>query len=223
MPRLSDDDSDNDNRRGEGKSSDKRDRRESKDSYHERRSYKDEESRRNLKWISFSKPRMVFGFDHLGTNNVPMMSGKTRGISMCFEKISGWHVPAQIYQDLSLGLNTFEFSVQLSLSMFHLASSSFFGSTWMGRSVKLGGDDDDLPDLIDLEYNEIVYMISRLADPSCIGVVEIVVSRISTQKKLVTAQYGCGWTIINLFSLPPPPELENGHEHVPITVRLGEL
>ena len=28
----------------------------------------------------------------------------------------------------------------------------------------------------------------------------------------------CGWTIINLFSLPPPQDLENGHENVPTTV-----
>jgi hypothetical protein len=193
MPKLSDDDSDH----GDSKQSEKKvygekgnRKSESKDTKFDRRSQRDEESRRNLKWISFSKPRMVFGFDHLGTNNVPVMSAKTRGISICFEKISGWHIPPQIYQDLGLGLNSFEFSVQLSLSMFHLSSSSFFGSTWMGRSVPLGGDNDDLPDLIDLEYNEIVYLISRLSDPSCIGVVEIVVSKMSTQKKLVTAQYG---------------------------------
>lgn len=193
MPKLSDDDSDQgDSKRSEKKVYGERGYRksESKDTKFERRSHKDEESRRNLKWISFSKPRMVFGFDHLGSSNVPVMSAKTRGISICFEKISGWHIPPQIYQDLGLGLNNFEFSVQLSLSMFHLSSSSFFGSTWMGRSVPLGSDNEDLPDLIDLEYNEIVYLISRLADPSCIGVVEIVVSKTSTQKKLVTAQYG---------------------------------
>ena len=193
MPRLSDDESDNgDSKRNENKSNDDRRYRsvEAKGHARDKNSSKDDESRRNLKWVSFSKPRMVFGFDHLGSSNVPIMSGKTRGISMCFEKISGWHVPPQIYQDLGFGLNNFEFSVQLSLSMFHLTSSSFFGSTWMGRSVPLGNENEEIPDLIDLEYNEIVYLISRLADPSCIGVVEIVISKISTQKKLVTAQYG---------------------------------
>ena len=188
---MSDDDSDDGYaKRGESKSSGGRRKSESKEPMQEKRSFKDEESRRNLKWLSFSKPRMVFGFDHLGTNNVPIMSGKTRGISMCFEKISGWHVPPQIYQDLNIGSNSFEFTVQLSLSMFHLASSSFFGSTWMGRSVPLGDNNDDIPDLIDLEYNEIVYLLTRLTDPSCVGVVEIVVSKNSKSKKLVTAQYG---------------------------------
>jgi hypothetical protein len=188
MPRLSDSD-DDDNRRGESKVSDNR-KSEFKETYFEKRSLKDEESRRNLKWISFSKPRIVFGFDHLTAIDIPLMSAKKRGISMCFEKISGWHVPPQIYQDLEMGLNNYEFFVQLSLSMFHMNSSSFFGSTWMGRSVPLGNGDDELPDLIDLEYNEILYLVSRIADPGCIGVVEIVVSRVSTKKKLVTAQYG---------------------------------
>ena len=193
MPKVSDNDSDDgDARRGEGKSSDDRKQKnpEAKDTFHDKRSYNDEESRRNLKWISFAKTKMVFGFDHLGTSSVPIMSGKTRGISRCIEKISGWHVPSEILRDIGSGSDSFEFSVQLSLSMFHLASSSFFGSTWMGRSVPLDYDDEDLADLIDLEYNEILYLITRLADPSCIGVVEIVVSRTSTQKKLVTAQYG---------------------------------
>lgn len=192
MPKLSDDENSDNNGRSERKNSEDRPykKSESKDTLYERRSYKDDESRRNLKWILFSKPRMVFGFDHLLTNNIPLMTNKTRGISICFEKISGWHIPPQIYQDPGLNLNKCEFSVQISLSMFHLNSSSFFGSTWMGRSVPLGNSTDELPDLIDLEYNEIVYLISRLADPSCIGVVEIVVSRMSTKKKLVTAQYG---------------------------------
>ena len=193
MPKISDNDSDGgDTRRGEGKTSDDRKHKnsEAKDASYDKRSYNDEESRRNLKWISFAKTKMVFGFDHLGTSNVPIMSGKTRGISMCIEKISGWHVPSEILRNIGSGSDNFEFSVQLSLSMFHLASSSFFGSTWMGRSVPLDYDDEDLADLIDLEYNEILYLVTRLADPSCVGVVEIVVSRTSVQKKLVTAQYG---------------------------------
>ena len=154
-----------------------------------KRSQKDEEVRRVLRWVAFAKPKCIFGFDHLSPAFVPTMAGKSRGISISFEKVTGWRPPQQILKDLDMG--GFEVSVQLSLSFFHLNSASFFGSTWMGSPLPLGGDGrDSIPDIIDFEYGEIVYLISRLTDHSCIGVVEIVASKYDTRKNVVVAQYG---------------------------------
>lgn len=151
------------------------------------RSRADEEVRRMLRWLSFSKPKTIFGFDHLTPSDVPMMGNKSRGFSVCFDKVVGWRPPALMLRDLDSG--DLDVSVQLSLSLFHLNSSSFFGSTWMGSPILLT-EGDSIPDVIDFDYNEIVYMISRLTDPSCIGVVEIVASKIDKRKKVIRAQYG---------------------------------
>ena len=154
-----------------------------------RRTQKEEETRRILRWIAFAKPKVIFGFDHLSPAFVPTMAGKSRGLSISFEKVYGWRPPQQILKDIDFG--GFEVSVQLSLSFFHLNSASFFGSTWMGSPLPLGGDGkDSIPDVIDFDYGEIVYLISRLTDPSCIGVVEIVASKFDTRKNVVVAQYG---------------------------------
>ena len=147
----------------------------------------DEESRRTLRWLAFSRPRVVFGFDHLGAINLPNISNHLKGLALCFERVSGWHVPVQIFQDVES--SACEFRVQLSLSMFHLNSNTYFGSTWMGDALLLNDEINEYSVQVDIPYNEIVYMISRLNDPSCVGVVEIVVSKIS-KKGLVIGQYG---------------------------------
>ena len=183
------------------------------------RDSKDAELRRVLRWLSFAKPKLILGFEHLSPAYVPAMSSKTRGLSVCFEKVFGWRPPRQVLKDLDAG--GYEISVQLSLSLFHLGSGTFFGSTWMGSPIHLGGDGrDKLPDIIDFDYSEVVYLVSRITDPSCIAVVEIVASKEDVQKKMVVSQYGCGWTMLNIFSSGNLPDIAEGHENVEIMVRL---
>lgn len=132
--------------------------------------------RRTARWLSFAKPKLILGFEHLSPAYVPSMGSRKNGVSVCFDKITCWRPPRQLLADLDAG--GFEVSVQLSLSLFHLSSGTFFGSTWMGESHLLGGDGrDKLPELIDFDYPEVVYFVSRITDPSCVAVVEIVASK----------------------------------------------
>lgn len=66
---------------------------------------------------------------------------------------------------------------------------------------------------LDIDYNEIIYMITRIVDPSCIGVVELVCNKIDSKKNLIVAQYGCGWSILNLFMQPFPADIAEGPEN----------
>ena len=156
--------------------------------------YVDEDLRRELRWISYAKPKTLLGFDHLGPAYLPSMSLKPKGYSICFDKVGGWSPPNQLVREVRN--NNCELSLQLSLSFFHTASKTFFGSTWMGQEVHVG----DSTDVIDFDYSDIVYLISRINDSSCIGVVEVVASLIDTKRYITIGQYGCGWTMINLFN-----------------------
>lgn len=147
----------------------------------------DEESKRNLRWLHFAKSKFSFGFHHLGPSKLPNIAEDRRGISIHFEKICGWNIPKSIFK--SSHLNS-EITVQLSLSMFHLPSGTFFGSTWMGPTISLGDTNRRNSTIIDFDYNDIVYIITRVADPTCFAVVEIVVSKIDTTRNLVLEQYG---------------------------------
>jgi len=148
----------------------------------------DEEDRRNLRWILFAKSKLSFGFHHLGPSKVPKMTDDRRGMCICFEKISGWSIPKNVLK--AFGGGNYEITAQLSLSMFHLPSNTFFGTTWMGPTISLGNNYKKVPDVVDFDYSDIVYMISRLADPACFVVIEIVVSKIDSEKNFVLSQFG---------------------------------
>jgi hypothetical protein len=149
---------------------------------------KAEEERRNLKWVSFTRAKVAFGFQHLSAAYVPTMLENPMGHCICLEKVSGWTVPPSVLKEFGKG--DYEITAHLSLSMFHLSSSTFFGSTWMGPPVSLGRGNVDMATKIDFEYNDIIYMISRITDPTCVAILEIVVSKFDVRKNLVAAQFG---------------------------------
>lgn len=174
------------------------------------------EVRRNLKWASFAKARVSFGFKHLSPAHVPSMTSEPRGIALCFDKLSGWTLPAPIRKQFELNNGSdYEIRLQLSMSMFHLNSSSFFGSTWMGPPATVAEVHSSSSPV---EYTDVVYMISRITDPSCVAVVEIIVSKYDLQKNVTSQQFGCGWTMINPFTKPHPPDIAEGHENVSVMV-----
>jgi len=181
------------------------------------RSEKDDEERRFLRWASFTKPKLVLGFDLLSPAWVPSMGNKTKGYSIAFERVLGFPVPNSLLSDVDQG--GFEVSVQLSLSLFHMNSVSFFGSTWMGAPVLLTKGSKQLPREVDFDCSEIVYLMSRITDPTCLGIVEVVMSKKQISTGVVVAQYGCGWTMLNLFATQPAPaDIAEGHENVTVSV-----
>jgi hypothetical protein len=148
---------------------------------------KDDENRRLAKWRNFTKPRIIFGFDHMHKADIPAMANKPRGLVLLFSRIIGWYIPREI--NVHDTLHTY--SIQLSLSLYHINTGYFFGSTWLGSPVPLmENPNDHLPDIIDVDYNEIVYLITRLTDPSCVGVVEIVASKHQVHGNLLVSQHG---------------------------------
>ena len=171
------------------------------------------EYKRSLRWTSFAKPKVVFGFEHLTANRVPSMGSTSRGLSVCFDQVQGWSIPSAVIDDLQKNRGKFDVSIQLSLSLFHFQSGSFFGSTWIGFPVYLEDQRSIDQAMLSIDYHEIVYLISRVCDPSCIGVVELICNKIDVKKSLIVAQYGCGWSMLNIFQQPFPPDIAEGPEN----------
>lgn len=173
------------------------------------------EFKRNLRWTSFAKPKVVFGFEHLTANRVPSMSSTSRGLSVCFDQVQGWGIPSSVIDDVQKNRGKFDISIQLSLSLFHFQSGSFFGSTWLGSPIYLEDQRSIDQAMLSIDYHEVVYLISRVSDPSCIGVVELICNKIDVKKSLIVAQYGCGWSMLNIFQQPFPPDIAEGPENAP--------
>lgn len=150
----------------------------------------DDDFKRFQRWLSFTRPRIVLGFDRVLSHEAPpIMSRKLHGLALSFSSLHGWSLPAQLLREVDTG--DFYISVRLSLSLCHMSSRTFFGSTWLGSPVHLGeGRHDDIPDVIDFDYKEIVYILSRLTDPSCVGIVEVVASKVQKGKNVTVSQHG---------------------------------
>ncbi len=133
----------------------------------------------SLKWISVAKPNLVLPL----CPPLPQLAVKPKGFSCCFDKVEGWSPPAKLLENNK----KYEVTVQLSLSFFNISTCSFFGSTWMGVPVVL---QDKMPDIVDFYYNDLFYALTRVSDPNCIGIVEIVVSQKDKASKLLVSQFG---------------------------------
>lgn len=175
-----------------------------------------DEGSRLARWSSLLKTKLSFGFHHLSPAHLPSMSEERRAYALCFEKVTNWHLPETILK--AFGEGDYEITLQLSLSFYHLNSASFFGSTWMGPAISLGSSDRKLPAALDFDYADIVYFLSRISDPSCVAVIEIVVSKFDNQRNLVTKQFGCGWTMINVFAKPFPIDIADDRDRKTVTV-----
>jgi hypothetical protein len=149
----------------------------------------DDETRRYQRWFSFAKPRVVLGFDRLSFDRTPLMDAKPRGIALCFSRIQGWSLPPALLKELESGEHYI--NLRLSLSLCHLNTNTFFGTTWLGAGVNIGdGAREKVPEVVDIDYSEIIYMISRLADASCVAIIEIVASKMLRAQKISVSQHG---------------------------------
>ncbi len=136
--------------------------------------------RKKIRWLTYARSRVVFGLDHLSSVDMPTMHATARGIALSFESISNWQPPR------ALGADDYDVAVQLSISTFHLKSKSFFGSTWMGSQIMVRPD-GLIPENFD--YSDIVYLLTRITDPSCVIIIEIVASKLD-KRGIVLSQYG---------------------------------
>lgn len=206
-------------RRGEGKNDDDSEssspvKRRANPHAPTRSGQRDTELKRAIRWLSFTKPKIVFGFENMSSNQLPATASASRGLSLCFDRINGWNIPSKVLDDISKSRGKYDLSLQLSLSLFHFPSGTFFGSTWMGSPISISEDSSITRNLLDTEYNETIYLITRIVDPTCVGVVELVCSKVDTNKSLIVAQYGCGFSLLNLFVQPYPIDIAEGPDNV---------
>lgn len=175
---------------------------------------KDYEWRRNLRWVSFARTRVVFGFDHLSPAYIPSMGRKNIGLCLCIDKVSGWRPPLELLNDTDK-FDDIQVSVKINVSLYHLNSVTFFGSTWSSEPVPISEAGESLDNDITFHLDEVIYMVSRVNDPSCIVIIEIVALKENADTGMCLGQYGCGWVQLPLFNLQqPPPDIAEGFENV---------
>lgn len=143
---------------------------------------------RTARWAGYSKDHETLTFENIPAKFQPSMFENRHGLALYLEKIDGWRLPKSVYGQLGEG--KFHLSLQLSLSLFHLTSGTFFGTTWMGPRISLSNPEKAYTKDVELQFKEMIYLVSRINDETCVGVVEIVVGKENEDVNLTAGQYG---------------------------------
>ncbi|GBG28865.1 Nephrocystin-4 [Hondaea fermentalgiana] len=120
------------------------------------------------------------------------------GMRLSFGRVDGFKLPAAFLKERKGAAKTkLEFCVHVSL--FHTTSQSFFGNTWVSPLAAAQSMSSKRASRLDLS-NFQVALCTRIADPACLAVVEVVVVEKSSSGAEILGQYGCGWTSLPLFA-----------------------
>lgn len=143
---------------------------------------------RAVRWAGYAKDHLAMTFDHVPAKYHPSMFENRHGMALYLEKIDGWRLPKSVFEQLGKG--KVHLSLQLSLSLFHLTSGTFFGTTWMGPRIALSDPEKAFSKDVELQFKEMIYLVSRINDETCVGVVEIVVGKEDDEVNLTAGQFG---------------------------------
>lgn len=143
---------------------------------------------RAIRWTGYTKDHLSMTFENVPPKFQPTMFENRHGLAIYLEKIDGWRLPKRVFEQLGQG--RVHLSLQLSLSLFHLTSGTFFGTTWMGPRISLSDPEKAYSKDVELQFKEMIYLISRINDETCVGVVEIVVGKEDDDVNLTAGQYG---------------------------------
>jgi hypothetical protein len=148
-----------------------------------------DQTRAVKKWLAFTKGKKSLGFHKLQSTLNPSLSANSHGYALCIDKVVGWKPPTAL-QSFSRTNHESEISLQLSLSLFNLQSLAFFGSTWRSSSVCISSEDLYSGKTIDFPCDDIVYLLSRIRDSSCIGIIELIALNFNRKRGIAVSEFG---------------------------------
>lgn len=134
----------------------------------------------------------------------PILAAKPTAYAFLLSSIDHWPIPPSLKKILETaeldGMQETRITCSISMSFYHTLSKRFYGSTWVGHehpfSIKTSTKRIPIDNL-----NELTYFQTRINDPNCFIVVELVMAILSPLDGSVSRRYGCGWALVNPFFL----------------------
>lgn len=141
----------------------------------------------------------------------PVTSEYPTAYALLLSGVEPWPIPSALKkkmkdEKLQFGMICKKIACSISMTFYHVLSKKFFGSTFVGHEYVVSTEATNIPISVK-NFNEIMYFQSRIRDPNCFAVIELVMSTFDSVSDEVSNRYGCGWTIINPF------EFEVDKEH----------
>ena len=142
---------------------------------------------RLVKWNSFRESALVLPFPQ---DSGLRLKSKAQSICVYFDKLSHFRIPKNVMTDSS---GKGRVQAHLSVSLFHLETGTFYGNTWTSAPVKIRGGKG-------VNFEQSICFKTRAVDPSCVAVAEVVVVEKDRSTGRLLRQFGCGWSLLNIFA-----------------------
>jgi len=86
----------------------------------------------------------------------------------------------------------------MSMTFYHSKSKRFYGSTWVGHEHPFTIKSSSTKLVLD-NFSELTYFFTRINDPCCFIVIELIMNILSPLDGSVSERLGCGWAVVNPF------------------------
>lgn len=119
-----------------------------------------------------------------------------------FSSINPWPIPPSFKKRLQSeeldGIQVLNITCSLSMTFYHSKTKRFYGSTYIGHEHHCTIQKSSSKIVFE-NFNELTYFFTRINDPNCFIVIELVLNILSPLSGGISGRVGCGWAIINPY------------------------
>ena len=129
---------------------------------------------------------------------------KVDGTSYAFllSSINPWPMPPSLKKRLQTAelnrMHLTKVTCSMSMTFYHPKSKRFYGSTWVGHEHPCTIKSSSTKLVLD-NFSELTYFFTRINDPCCFIVIELIMNILGPLDGSVSERLGCGWAIVNPF------------------------
>lgn len=132
----------------------------------------------------------------------PTVEVDATAYAFLLSSINPWPMPPSLRKRLQTaeldGMQLMNATCSMSMTFYHSKSRRFYGSTWVGHEHTCTIKSSSTKIVLE-NFNELTYFFTRVHDPYCFIVIELIMNILSPLNGSISGRLGCGWAIVNPF------------------------
>ena len=116
--------------------------------------------------------------------------------------INRWPMPPSLKKRLQIDelnrMHLMKVTCSMSMTCFHSKSKQFYGSTWVVHEHPCMIKSSSTKLVLE-NFSELTYFFTRINDPCCFIVIELIMNILGPLDGSVSERLGCGWAVVNPF------------------------
>lgn len=153
-----------------------------------------------IQWLN-EQPK-VTTINDLPKEHAPNIDVDPTVYAMILASINPWPIPPSFKKRLQSveqnGMQVLNITCSMSMTFYHSKTKRFYGSTYIGHEHHWTIQKSSSKIVFE-NFNELTYFFTRINDPNCFLVIELVMNILSPLSGGISGRVGCGWAILNPY------------------------